>query len=94
MAGFVWDPISAVNLVLCIVILALGCLGYRKKKNLTALMIGVSFGLFGVSHLFTLLGMKEALTDILIAVRTAAYLIVVYALYKFCCQPGQKKSGK
>ena len=79
---FAWDPIYTLNLVLCTVILVLGYWGYKKKDDKTPLYIGVAFGIFGISHLTTLLGLKEALTDVLIIIRALAYLIVVFALYK------------
>jgi len=80
--SFSWDPMYVVNLVLCIIILALGCWGYRKTGDKVPLYVGIAFGLFGVSHLVTLLGLKEASETVLIVIRTLAYLIVVFALYK------------
>jgi hypothetical protein len=80
--SFTWDPMYVVNLVLCIIILALGCWGYRKTGDKVPLYVGIAFGLFGVSHLVTLLGLKEASETVLIVIRTLAYLIVVFALYK------------
>ena len=80
---FTWDLIYTVNLVLCTVILVLGYWAYKKKEDKTPLYIGVAFGIFGISHLTTLLGLKEALTDVLIIIRALAYLIVVLALYKY-----------
>ena len=80
--SFSWDPMYVVNLVLCIIILALGCWGYRKTGDRVPMYVGIAFGLFGVSHLVTLLGLKEALETVLIVIRTLAYLIVVFALYK------------
>jgi len=79
---FLWDPIYTVNLVLCIIILVLGYLGYKKSGNKMPLYIGIAFGLFGISHLMTLLGLRETLRSILIIIRTLAYLIVVFTLYK------------
>ena len=76
------DPIYLVNLILCIVIVVFGYLGFRKAKDMWPLYIAISFGLFGLSHLLTLLGLKEALTGFLIAIRTIAYLLVVYTLYR------------
>jgi len=80
--SFSWDPMYVVNLVLCIIILALGCWGYRKTGDRVPMYVGIAFGLFGVSHLVTLLGLKEALETVLIVIRTLAYLTVVFALYK------------
>jgi hypothetical protein len=79
---FTWDPIYTLNLVLCIAIVGFGYLGYKKKEDKVPLYIGIAFGLFGISHLATLLGLKETLTDVLIIIRTLAYLTVVFALYK------------
>jgi uncharacterized membrane protein (UPF0136 family) len=79
--NFVWDPIYAVNLVLCIVILTFGLAGYRQSKSAVPLYIGVAFGLFGLSHLATLLGLQKTMEVVLVMVRTVAYLIVAFALY-------------
>ncbi len=79
--NFVWDPVSAVNLTLCVVILILGVVGYRRSRSAVPLYIGIAFGLFGLSHLATLLGLKNTLEVALVVVRTAAYLLVAFALY-------------
>jgi len=71
-----------VNLVLCIIILALGIWGYSKKKGDILLYIGIAFGLFGVSHLMKLLGLAASLSALLIAIRIIAYLLVAFALYR------------
>ena len=75
------DPIYLVNLILCIIIVVFGYLGFKKAKERWPLYIAISFGLFGLSHLLTLLGLREALTGFLIAIRTIAYLLVAYTLY-------------
>lgn len=79
---FNWDPIYVVNLLLCIIIVALGYWGYKKSKDMVPLYVGLAFGLFGVSHFAILLGLRETLGSILIAIRSLAYLIVIFALYK------------
>lgn len=76
------DPVYLVNLILCVVIVVFGYLGFRKAKDLWPLFIAIAFALFGISHLLTLLGLKEALTGGLIAIRTIAYLLVIYAVYR------------
>jgi hypothetical protein len=78
----VWDPITVVNLVLCIVILVFGVVGYRRSGRAFPLYIGIAFGLFGLSHLMTLLGLKDPLAGALIVIRTLAYLLVAFALYR------------
>ena len=75
-----WDPILFVNLVLCIIIVLLGILCYRKSHEFLPLYISAAFGLFGVSHATPLLGFKVALTVPLIVIRALAYLLVIYAL--------------
>lgn len=77
-----WDPVYVVNLLLCIIIVALAYWGYKKSRDLTPLYIGIAFGLFGISHLAVLLGLKDALETGLILVRLLAYLVVIFALYK------------
>ena len=79
---FICDPINITNLVLCIVILALGCVGCRRSGHTSPLYIGIAFGLFGASHLAALLGVEAACTVAWIVVRTIAYLLVVFALYQ------------
>ena len=76
------DPIYLVNLILCIIIVVFGCLGFRRAKDLWPLYIAISFGLFGLSHLLMLLGLKQVLVSLLIVIRTIAYLLVVYTLYR------------
>jgi len=74
------DPLYILNLVLCIIILVIGYLKYAKRNKLP-LYIGLAFGLFGISHLVTILGFRVELNVLLIIVRTLAYLTVIYALY-------------
>jgi len=75
-----WDPILFVNLVLCIVIVLLGILLYRKGHESLPLFVAFAFGLFGISHAATLLGFKVPLTIPLIVIRALAYILVIYAL--------------
>jgi hypothetical protein len=80
--GFVLDLITTMNFVLCVVIVALAIVAYSSGKSRIALYIGVAFGLFGVSHFVNLVGLGSSLTDVLLIIRTLAYLIVIFALYK------------
>jgi hypothetical protein len=77
-----WDPVLFVNLVLCIVIVILGYLCFRKSGDLLPAFIGAAFGLFGISHLATLTGFKNILLVPLILVRTLAYVLVIIALWQ------------
>ncbi len=80
--NIVWDPMTTINLILCVVILAFGVIGYQRSGKAFPLYIGIAFGLFGLSHLATILGLKDALEVVLIVVRTLAYLLVAFALYR------------
>lgn len=71
--------LSILNIALCVVILILGCLAYRRKKDRLALGVGLAFGLFAISHILALIGAKE---NLLIAIRAIAYLMVIIGLYK------------
>ncbi len=75
-----WDPSLFVNLVLCVIIVILGVVIYRKSHESLPLYVAAAFGLFGVSHAATLLGFRVPLTIPLIIIRTLAYLLVIYAL--------------
>jgi CHASE2 domain-containing sensor protein len=77
-----WDPILFVNLVLCIVIVILGFLCFRKSREMLPVFIGAAFGLFGISHAATLAGFKVPLTTPLIIIRTLAYVLVIIALWQ------------
>jgi hypothetical protein len=79
--AFVPDPVVLVNLLLCGVILVLGCLVYRKRHSISALFIGVAFGMFGLSHLSTLLGMSLFPEVTFVLLRICGYLFVAAALY-------------
>ena len=80
--NIVWDPIYLINLGLCAIILVFGLIGWRRSKRIFPLYIGIAFGLFGLSHLATILGLKATLEVPLIVVRTLAYLVVVFTVYK------------
>jgi hypothetical protein len=92
--AFQWDPVVFVNLVLCIVIVLLGLIIYRKSREKLPLYIAMAFGLFGVSHAATLAGLAPALTVPLIIIRTLAYLLVIYALYSHLTATIMQKEAK
>lgn len=77
-----WDPILFVNLLLCIGIVILGFLCFQKSGDMLPAYIGTAFGLFGISHAATLVGLKVPLTIPLIIIRTLAYVLVLVALWQ------------
>jgi CHASE2 domain-containing sensor protein len=80
--AFEWDPILFVNLLLCIGIVILGYLCFRRSGDMLSALIGAAFGLFGISHAATLAGLKVPLTIPLIIIRTLAYVLVLFALWQ------------
>lgn len=76
----VTDPVAAINLLLCIVIFLLGCVMYRKKEKISALLIGIAFGMFGLSHFSVVTGIAfPEITFILL--RICGYVLVAAALW-------------
>ncbi|HLA28111.1 MAG TPA: hypothetical protein VJZ49_09480 [Syntrophales bacterium] len=76
------DIVVLINLILCALIVVFGVVGFKKSKDTLPLFIAISFGLFGIAHLLTLLELTEGITGLLIAIRTLAYLLVLYIVYR------------
>lgn len=76
------DPITAVNIVLCIIIFLLGYIGYVRKQDALSFTIGIAFGLFAISHIITSFEASKPLTIAVITIRIIAYLVVIFALYR------------
>jgi uncharacterized membrane protein (UPF0136 family) len=74
--------VTTVNLVLTIIILALGIWAYIRQRSIGALLVGIAFGLFAVSHLLTLLGLATTFTNLLIAIRILGYLTALVAVFR------------
>jgi len=93
-----WDTITFINLILCIVILIFGIISYQRTKSRVALYVGTAFGMFGLTHLGTLLGLNAnaAVNVVIIVIRTLAYLLVTYAMYlaAYSHADGRKASQK
>ncbi|MCK4642256.1 hypothetical protein KAU32_01340 [bacterium] len=75
-----FGPINIVNIVLCIIIVVMGFMKYGKEKAQLPLLIGIAFGLFGLSHIAKVFELSGPWDIPLIIIRTIAYLTVVYAL--------------
>jgi len=78
---FTWNTLTFINLMLCIVILIFGIISWQRAKSRVTLYVGIAFGMFGLSHLASLLGLSTSLNIALIVDRTLAYLLVTYALF-------------
>jgi hypothetical protein len=77
------ELVTLANLLLCLAIVALGLLGYRRSKHILPLMLAVVFALFGVSHLMILLGLFDDLEMAVFVIRIAGYTLVIYLLYRY-----------
>ncbi|MFZ0004504.1 MAG: hypothetical protein WCC86_03250 [Methanoregula sp.] len=77
------DIVNLLNLVLCIVIIILGVIVFTRKDELGALIISLAFFLFGISHLYTLLGLGSTWEAATISARTVGYMLIIFALYLF-----------
>jgi hypothetical protein len=74
------DITAGINLLLCIVIFLLGYLMYRKKEKISALLISIAFGMFGLSHFSVVTGIAfPEVTFILL--RICGYILVAAALW-------------
>jgi hypothetical protein len=62
------------------VIFILASWGYKIRRDIVPLLVGIAFGLFGISHFFKILDLDIDLANILIAIRVLGYLLVVLAL--------------
>jgi hypothetical protein len=78
--NFTWDTLTAINLVLCVAIVAIGFLAWRRTRSGVILLVAGAFGLFGLSHLASLFGLTDELNTPLIIIRVAAYLLVTFAV--------------
>ncbi|MFC1909982.1 hypothetical protein ACFLXC_01655 [Chloroflexota bacterium] len=78
--------ITIVNLILAAIVLILGIWAYVKKKAGSALLVGIAFGLFAISHLLTLLGLAGTLNTLLVVIRILGYLVTIFAVYRIGIQ--------
>lgn len=75
------DPMVIINLLLCVIIGILGYLVYRKDEKISAILISMAFGMFGLSHLSVLLGLALIPEATFILLRVCAYILVAGALW-------------
>jgi len=77
----IMSAVTVLNLLFCAVILLLGLYVYFSRRNQFVLLVAASFGLFGASHVITLMGMAAALEFPLVIIRATAYALVIVALF-------------
>jgi len=74
--------LNEVNTILCIIILALGYAGYRKRKEALPIYLSIAFGMFAMTHIITLEGFAAAWMNFVITLRVLAYFMIIFALYR------------
>lgn len=77
------DPVVVINFFLCLVILVMGYITYRRKENFSALLTGIAFGLFGLSHFTQLSGITGIPEVTFILIRVCGYTLVIAALWLY-----------
>ena len=75
------DPVTLVNLILSLTIVAVAVWGYFKLKNVTPLYIGAAYVLFSTSHAILLFKITWVPQNLLILIRLAGYFLVIFGLY-------------
>lgn len=76
-----FDPVTVLNFVLNLAIIAVGLGAYLKTKGFVPLYIAMAFVLFSITHLLTLLDLAAALATAVLVLRSAGYLAIIYTLY-------------
>lgn len=82
---------TLLDLIFCIAIVVLAYIQYRNSKTALPIYIGAAFGLFGISHLLTILGQAVNYSALLMTIRSAAYLIIIIALVQSYQKLTEKK---
>ena len=77
------DLVTLANLLLCVAIVTLGVIGFRRSRHALPLMLALVFALLGISHLLVLLGLFEELEMVVFGIRIAGYALVVFLLYRY-----------
>ena len=78
--NFNWDTQTGINLALCIAIVAIGFVAWRRNRSGVILLVAVAFGLFGISHLASLFSVTGDLSTPLVFIRITGYLLVTLAV--------------
>jgi len=86
------NTVQIVNTLLCAAILITGYWGFRNSGKAISLLIGLAFGIFGLTHVISLLGFRAKATGFVIVARILAYLIVLVAIYAVASKSGKKEA--
>lgn len=75
------EAIAIVLLIVCLIAVAMGIVGFRRLKTTPPLLISIGFALFAVYHLLSALQMGRTLWWLMILLILAAYILIIVALY-------------
>jgi hydrogenase/urease accessory protein HupE len=76
------DAVGLVNFLLNLAIIAVGYLGYQKKKNQIYLYMAIAFVVFAITNLLAALELATQYTSLVIVLRIIGYTTILYGLYK------------
>lgn len=74
--------IDIINIILCFFIYSLSYLIYKKNRNTTVLLLGLSFGLFGISHIMAIMHLNKIIVFLYLFIRFFAYFTIIKAISK------------
>ena len=80
------EPGIMTNLIFCVITLALGITAYIKLKKMWPLLLGIAFAFFGVSHLFTIIGIDDSQEIVMLVTRIIGYALTLWVVYWFGCR--------
>ena len=75
------DPTYIVNLLLSLIILFGSLYAYMKSKSKIPLYIALGFGLFGLTHLFLIIGINGNYGLYILALRAISGLVIIFGVY-------------
>jgi hypothetical protein len=81
---------ETINIVFCAAIVFIGSLAFRKTKNISALLIAIAFGMFGLSYLFGSFSAALAANNFFIVIRVLAFAAIIFVLYEIAYKKGEK----
>jgi hypothetical protein len=76
------DVLAILYIVFCFIICGFGIWVYSRKKNDVPLYLGIAFGLYTIDRLVVFLGLPFSWGTFGVVLRIAAYLLVLFALYR------------
>ena len=80
------DPEILTNLIFCVIILCLGITSYLKMKRMWPLLLGIAFAFYGVSHLFTIIGIDDTQETLMLVTRIIGYVLTLWVIYWYGCR--------